>query len=89
MRAVVSLRSIKSDEEIAEMEIAAEIGYKMHMCVFKMAKPGIKEQEIAGMMDGISYQYGEDLLSLLFYQYIMKHCTILITIISCRQVNFY
>ncbi|MBP8946566.1 MAG: aminopeptidase P family protein [Bacteroidales bacterium] len=59
VRAVVSLRSIKSDEEIAEMEIAAEIGYKMHMCVFKMAKPGIKEQEIAGMMDGISYQYGE------------------------------
>jgi Xaa-Pro aminopeptidase len=59
VRAVVSLRSIKAEEEIQEMEIAAEIGYKMHMCVFKMARPGIKEQEIAGMMDGIAYQYGQ------------------------------
>ena len=58
IKASVSLRSVKSDLEIAEIEKACEIGYKMHTTAMKMAKPGIVEQEIAGTIEGIALSYG-------------------------------
>lgn len=58
IKASVSLRSIKSDLEIKEIEKACEIGYKMHTTAMKMAKPGIVEQEIAGTIEGIALSYG-------------------------------
>ncbi|RLD47383.1 MAG: aminopeptidase P family protein, partial [Bacteroidetes bacterium] len=58
IKASVSLRSIKSDLEIAEIEKACEIGYKMHTTAMKMAKLGVIEQEIAGTIEGIALSYG-------------------------------
>lgn len=58
IKAVVSLRSIKEECEIEELEKAAVAGYKMHVGAMKMAKPGIKEQEIAGYIEGISIAHG-------------------------------
>jgi Xaa-Pro aminopeptidase len=52
------MRSVKDEAEIAEIEIACETGYKMHVAAMKMAKPGIMEQEIAGTIEGIALAYG-------------------------------
>jgi len=58
IHALVDMRSVKDDAEIAEIEIACETGYKMHVAAMKMAKPGIMEQEIAGIIEGIALAYG-------------------------------
>ena len=58
VRAVVSLRSIKSDEEIAELEIALKTTYKMYATAMHMAQPGIREKDIAGRIDGFAIAGG-------------------------------
>lgn len=57
-KAVVKMRSTKSQLEIDELERAALIGYKMHTTAMKMCKAGITEKEIAGTLDGIANGYG-------------------------------
>lgn len=57
--AVVSLRDKKSDEEIREIEDACEIGYLMHTTAMKMCRPGAKERDIAGAIEGIALEKGE------------------------------
>jgi Xaa-Pro aminopeptidase len=59
IKAVVALRAIKEQCEIDELELAAKIGYEMHMIAFRHAKPGVIEQEICGLMEGVAYQYGK------------------------------
>lgn len=56
--AVVSLREVKSDEEIQEIEKACEIGYLMHTTAMRMCRPGVVEREIAGAIEGIAMQHG-------------------------------
>ncbi|MCX6308948.1 MAG: Xaa-Pro aminopeptidase [Bacteroidia bacterium] len=58
IRAIVSLRSVKSAEEIAEIEQAASIGYEMHLTALKMALPGESERNIAGLIEGIALSRG-------------------------------
>jgi Xaa-Pro aminopeptidase len=58
IKAVVSLRSVKEPCEIDEIEKACAIGYDMHVCAMKMALPGVREQEIAGRMEGIAVSGG-------------------------------
>lgn len=58
IKAVVELRNVKEKIEIVEIEKACNIGYLMHTTAMKMAKPGIVEREIAGVMEGISLSYG-------------------------------
>jgi len=58
IRAVVKLRSIKTDAEIAEIEKAVDIAFEMHTTAMKMAKPDIYEREIAGHIEGISLSHG-------------------------------
>lgn len=58
IRAVVAQREIKSSEEIAQIEEACEIGYRMHTAAMKMCRPGIYEREIAGEIEGIALKYG-------------------------------
>ncbi len=58
IKAIVSLRSIKDEYEIAEIEKAIDIGYEMHVTAMKMAKPGIYEREIAGVIEGITISNG-------------------------------
>ena len=56
--AVVKQRSVKTAEEIAEMERAAEIGYMMHTEAMRLCKPGVTEQFISGRLAGIAQSYG-------------------------------
>lgn len=58
LKAVIKLRNIKEQIEIEEIERACNIGYLMHTAAMKMAKPGVVEREIAGVMEGISLSYG-------------------------------
>lgn len=54
IKAVVSLKEIKDELEIKEIEKAVDIAWLMHTTAMKMAKPGIIEQEIAGTIEGIA-----------------------------------
>jgi len=58
LKALVDMRSVKSEAEIAEIEQACAIGYNMHVAAMKMAKPGTMEQEIAGTIEGIALASG-------------------------------
>lgn len=58
IKGVVALREIKEDVEIAEMDKAADIGFIMHYTAMKMARPGIVEQELVGVMEGIAISNG-------------------------------
>ncbi len=58
IKSVVSLREIKDSFEIAELDKAADIGYAMHYTAMRMAKPGMVEQELVGLMEGIAISNG-------------------------------
>lgn len=58
IHAVVKMRSTKSDEEIAEIERAIEIGYKMHTTAMRLTRPGVTEKFVGGQVDGIAHSYG-------------------------------
>jgi Xaa-Pro aminopeptidase len=58
IKAVVSLRSIKEMVEIEEIENAMEIAYEMHVTAMKMCKPGAREQDIFGAVEGIALVKG-------------------------------
>jgi Xaa-Pro aminopeptidase len=58
IKAVVDMRAVKSDEEIEEIERAMEIGYDMHMTAMRACAPGVTEQHIAGLMEGIAHGRG-------------------------------
>jgi Xaa-Pro aminopeptidase len=58
IRGIVSLRSIKDEYEIEEIEKAINTAYTMHTTAMKMAKPGTSEQEIAGRIEGIALTGG-------------------------------
>ena len=56
--AIVSMRSIKDADEIAEIELACATGYEMHVTAMKMTQPGTMEQKIAGILEGIALSKG-------------------------------
>ena len=58
IKAVVKLKEIKDEFEIADIEKAVDIAYKMHTTSMRMAMPGVVEQEIAGTIEGISLALG-------------------------------
>jgi Xaa-Pro aminopeptidase len=58
IKAVISMRSIKEKVEIEEIEKAVDIAYEMHVTAMKMCKPGIKEQDIFGAIEGIALAKG-------------------------------
>lgn len=58
IKAIVSLRSVKEDVEITEIEKACEVGYQMHVTAMRMAKPGISEQAITGAIEGVAIAHG-------------------------------
>ena len=58
IRAVVKMRSVKSQEEIEELECAAEIGYRMHTTAMRLTRPGVTEKFVGGQVDGIARSYG-------------------------------
>ncbi len=58
IKAVVSMRSVKEKIEIDEIEKALEIAWEMHVTAMKMCKPGAKEQDIFGAIEGIALARG-------------------------------
>ena len=57
IKASVLLRSIKSQEEIEEIERACEVGYLMHITAMKIAKVGKSEQELVGVIEGVATSF--------------------------------
>ena len=58
IKAVVKMRSTKTQKEIDELERAAVIGYKMHTTAMRLTKPGVTEKFIGGQVDGVANSYG-------------------------------
>lgn len=57
-KAVISMRLIKEKCEIEEIDKACEIGYLMHTAARKACKPGVREQDIVGIMEGVTISKG-------------------------------
>ncbi len=58
IKSVVAQRSIKSEEEIAEIEFALNISYEMNTLAMRMTKPGMLEREIFGAVEGVALGAG-------------------------------
>ena len=58
IRAVIDQRAVKSPGEVAEIERAVAIGYEMHTTAMRLCRPGVTEQEIAGVLAGIAQAKG-------------------------------
>ena len=52
LKAVVKMRSTKTQEEIEELERCTVIGYKMHTTAMKLVRPGVTEKYVAGQVSG-------------------------------------
>lgn len=74
MAAITVMREIKTEEEIAEMERAFEVGYKMHTTAMRMCREGVIEREIIGAINGIAMQYG---WGWSFFSHVTQHGEIL------------
>lgn len=61
VNAVIQQRSVKSDEELEEMEKAVNTTLKMHMTAMYMAKKGMREADLAGMVQGVAIGGGGNL----------------------------
>ena len=58
IRAVVDQRSVKSDEEVAQIEAALEVSHEIHTRAMRVTRPGRYEFEIAGLLEGIALARG-------------------------------
>jgi len=58
VKAVISMRLVKEQCEIEEIDKACEIGWLMHTAARKGCKPGNREQDIVGAMEGITISKG-------------------------------
>jgi Xaa-Pro aminopeptidase len=58
IRAVVDQRAVKTDEEIAQLEEAANTSVDMHTAAMRMARPGLKESDIAAEVERIAVTAG-------------------------------
>lgn len=57
VKAVVSQREIKSEEEIAEIDKAVEISAEMHLAAMQMARPGMRESEVAARVAEVALSH--------------------------------
>jgi Xaa-Pro aminopeptidase len=58
IQAVVELRAVKDAEELAELDAAVDITVDMHLAAMAMARPGIREAEIAAKVTEIALAAG-------------------------------
>jgi Xaa-Pro aminopeptidase len=54
VKAVISMREIKDEHEVQQIEHAVDTAWKMHTTFMRMAQPGVWEREIAGTIEGIA-----------------------------------
>ena len=53
IKAVVEMRLVKEPCEIQQIDLACNLGYAMHMAATKLMKPGMLEQDLVGVMEGV------------------------------------
>jgi Xaa-Pro aminopeptidase len=58
VKAVVTLRSAKGEEEVRELDGAADLGFELHTTAIKMAVPGRYEWEISGALEAVAARAG-------------------------------
>lgn len=61
IKAIVSLRSVKSDEEIKEINKAVNVTNKMQLAAIESAQAGMTEAQIAGQLQAIAISEGGNL----------------------------
>jgi len=61
IKAIVTQRSVKTGEEIAEMEKALVTTKAMYLAAMRQTKAGIREAQLAGIAEGIAVAGGGDL----------------------------
>jgi len=61
IKAVVAQRSIKSASELAELDVASSISADMHLLAMRIARPGMKESEIAAAIQQVALKDGGNL----------------------------
>lgn len=54
VQAVIAQRSIKSEDEVAQIEMALEVSAQMHGHAMRTTQPGLREQEIEGALASIA-----------------------------------
>ena len=57
-KAIISMRLIKEECEIEQLDDAADLGFEMHSAGRRNIVPGIVEQEIVGIMEGVTLSKG-------------------------------
>ncbi len=58
IKAVIDIRSVKEECEIAELRKVIDLGADMHMHAMRRAKAGVKESQIAGEIEGMALAGG-------------------------------
>jgi Xaa-Pro aminopeptidase len=61
IKAVVAQRSVKSADEVAQIEAAVDITAAMHLAAIKGARDGMTEAQLAGVLHGIAISAGGNL----------------------------
>ncbi|SDD51005.1 Xaa-Pro aminopeptidase [Dyadobacter soli] len=61
IKAVVSMRSYKTEEEVAEIEKAVDTSVDMHLSFMRETRAGMTEKEIAGKLQSIAIGQGGDI----------------------------
>jgi len=55
IKAVIAQRLIKSRAEVREIEKALAVSQSMYHLVMKAARPGVREQELVGLVEGLAF----------------------------------
>lgn len=58
IKAIIAQRSIKSNEEVREINKAVNTSNEMHLAAMRHTKEGLKESEVAGIIEGIAISAG-------------------------------
>jgi Xaa-Pro aminopeptidase len=61
IKAIVAQRSIKSEQEIEQLEAALDISYEMQTLAMRMSKPGVYERRVASAMEAVVLSHGSAL----------------------------
>ena len=57
-KAIISMRLVKEQCEIEEIDAAGELGQRMHTVARNAVRPGALEQDIVGLMEGVTLSGG-------------------------------
>lgn len=61
IRAIVSQRNHKDDEEIRLIEESVDLSTEMHLVAYRMARPGIHESQVAAAVEEAACRHGNEL----------------------------